>query len=199
MKKNVLWLSIMILFVFPQVCLSQAPKHLGGFTLGADIAAFKDQIKKDTVLNIRYQQYLTEVETNRISGFKSGLITYGTCDKPGKIVRIKLKYNDSSKKFFKTLLNRFKQRFGEPDEWRGDAFHVVIAWKWNFIDQHGNQISLTLQHNTMDREEKMGNAVKMTLTSQIRKELSCYEKKQPQQSRPQKQSGKIDWDLFVPK
>ena len=199
MKKTVLWLSIMIMFLFPQVCLSQTPKHLGGFTLGGDIAAFEDQIKKDTVLTVRYQQYLAEVEIDRISGFKSGLITYGTCDKPGKIVRIKLKYNDSSKKFFKVLLDRFKQRLGEPDEWRGDAFHVVIAWKWNFLDQHGNLTSLTLQHNTMDQTEKKGNAVKMTLTSQIHKEHSCYEKKFPQQPQPKKHKGKVDWDLFVPR
>jgi hypothetical protein len=51
----------------------------------------------------------------------------------------------------------------------------------------------------MDQTEKKGNAVKMTLTSQIQKEQSCYNKSRPQKTRDQSAKGKIDWDLFVPK
>ncbi|MFC1799211.1 hypothetical protein ACFLZL_05350 [Thermodesulfobacteriota bacterium] len=204
MKKNGFWLTVATVFLFSNVCLAEAPKRLGDFVLGENISAYEGRIQKDTVLTIRYQEYLSEVETNRIDGFKSGLIAYGTCDKPGQIIRIKLKYADSSKTFFKTLLGRFKKRFGEPDDWRGDPFHVVIAWKWNFLDKDGNQISLTLQHNTMDQEEKKGNAVKMTLTSQIIKEHLCYEKKHPEKAQPKpvkskKQKRKVDWDLFIPR
>jgi hypothetical protein len=204
MKKNALWLTVAAVFLCSNVCLAQAPKRLGGFVLGENISAYESRIQKDTALTIRYQEYLAEVETNRIHGFKSGLIAYGTCDKPGQIIRIKLKYADSSKKFYKTLLSRFKERFGEPNEWRGDAFHVVMAWKWNFRDRDGNRISLILQHNTMDQEEKKGNAVKMTLTSQIRKEHLCYEKKHPPKAKPKahkppKDQKTIDWDQFIPR
>lgn len=204
MRKYAPWFTAATVVFFSQVCLAQAPKHLGGFALGENISAYENRLQKDTVLAIRHQEYLEEVETKRIDGFKSGLIAYGTCDQPGQIIRIKLKYANSSKKFYNALLSRFKQRFGEPDEWRGDPFHVVIAWKWNFTDPDGNQISLTLQHNTMDQEEKQGNAVKMTLTSQITKEHACYEKKDPEkvlpkQPKTEKGKRKLDWDLFIPR
>lgn len=198
MKKTI-GLTVLALFFSVPLCLAQMPKQLGGFVLGEDIAAHEDRIQKDTMLNIRYQEYLSEVEMKRIDGFKSGLITFGTCDDPGKILRIKLKYANSSKKFYSALLKQFKKKFGEPNEWRGDPFHVVIAWKWNFSDKDGNQVSLTLQHNTMDQEEKMGNSVKMTLTSQITREHECYDRKHPEQHQARKKKGKINWDLFVPK
>ena len=90
------------------------------------------------------------------------MIAYGTCSKPGHIVRIKLKYADASKKFYEDLLKQFKKSFGEPDEYRGDAFKIVIAWKWSFVDEENHKISLILQHNAMDEDEKIGNAVKIT-------------------------------------
>lgn len=26
------------------------------------------------------------------------------------------------------LLERYEAHLGKPDEWRGDSFHIVIAW-----------------------------------------------------------------------
>jgi hypothetical protein len=160
----------------------------------------------DTALPIRYREYLMEVEIKKTEGFKSGLIWYGTCIEPNRIIRIKLKYADSSKRFFEKLLKQFKQRFDEPDEWRGDPFHVVIAWKWSFVDDAGNHISMILQHNTMDGEEKMGNALKLTLTDEIGRETRCYEKKHPKgtqarERRRMHKRGKAspDWDAFIPR
>ncbi len=79
----------------------------------------KTRVIMDTALPVRYAENIEEVEIKFTRGFKSGLIAYGTCARPGNIVRIKLKYGDSSKQFYKDLLKRFKKRFGEPDEYRG--------------------------------------------------------------------------------
>ena len=67
-----------------------------------------------------------------------------------------------------------------PMDWRGDPFHVVLAWKWGFTDNDGNHISLILQHNTLDQEQKMGNSIKMTVTNWIDDEEACYLKKHPE-------------------
>jgi hypothetical protein len=91
------------------------------------------------------------------------LVTYGSSIEPSRIVRLKFKYADNSKRFFDELLKRYKANLGKPGEWRGGPFHIVIAWKWSFTDRDGNDISFILQHNTRDEEEKQGNAVKMTL------------------------------------
>ncbi len=198
---------IVMFFIFflPGVCIAQAPHEIAGFILNKNINDYKNLIKKDTELPIRHKGYLREVETTKIEGYKSGLIEYGTCTEPGRIVRIKLKYTDSSKKLYEALLKRFKKRFGEPSEWRGDPFHIVIAWKWSFKDKDGNRISLHLQHNTKDVEEKLGNSVKLTMTSAIEEESRCFEEKHPEEkaSAEKSKSGKklesTDWERFIPR
>ena len=194
------------LFFVHGISFAQAPHGVGGFVLGDNINAYDQILKMETALSIRYMQYIQEVEIKKMKGFKSGLIGYGVCAKPGQIVRIKLKYADSTKKFFEHLLKRFKTRFGEPNEWRGDPFHVVIAWQWSFVDKENNRISMTLQHNTMDVEEKLGNAVKLTMKNLMEKERLCFKKTHPEFQTMRKEGHQkkdkavtVDWDRFVPR
>jgi hypothetical protein len=146
------------------------------------------------------------VEIKPIKGIKSGLIAYASCAAPGHIVRIKLKYKDSSKKFFENLLKQVKKKYGEPDDYRGDPFHILIAWKWSFIDKDGNRISLTLQHNSQDAEEKMGNAVKLAMSNLLEEDQRCYKQKaldhREKFRRPDWKvidPGLTGWDLYVPR
>ena len=205
MKKTFIFGLGLIFFLFPALCPAQAPSQIGGFVLGGNISEYKDRVKMETALPIRYAEYLTEVETNETDEFKSGLISYGNCAVPGRIIRVKLKYADSTKKFYEALLKQYKTRFGEPLEWRGDPFHVLIAWKWSFTDSQHNQISMILQHNTKDEEEKLGNAVKITLTNLLEQERICFEKKYPDQrtvkpsQKSEKKSGSVLWDRLLPK
>jgi hypothetical protein len=148
---------------------------------------------------------IEEVEIKPLEGIKSGLIGYATCTTPGKIVRIKLKYKDASKKFYEQLLKRIKKKFGKPDEYRGDPFHIVLSWKWSFIDQKNERISLTLQHNSMDTEQKMGNSIKIANRSAMTQDLKCYreaalDQRQKLRHRDWKvmTPGLSGWDLYVP-
>ena len=194
-------------FIAAGVAFAGAPYQIGGFVLDQDIKSFEDRVIMDTMLPVRYSENIHEVEIKFTRGFKSGLIAYGTCDQPGHIVRIKLKYADSSKKFYKNLLKRFKERFGQPDEYRGDPFKIVDAWKWSFVDEQKNhRISLILQHNSKDVEEKRGNAVKLTNTTLIEKDLMCYRNKQlDYRERLRQREWKAvkpengGWELFVPR
>ncbi|UCD32394.1 MAG: hypothetical protein JSV38_00360 [Desulfobacterales bacterium] len=205
MKKSMM-LSIILFFMFHGIGLADAPKGVGGFVLGKHIKEYKQMLKMETATSIRNQQYIHELETKEIAGFKTGYISFGNCSELGRIVRIKLKYLNSTKKFYNSLLKRFKKKFGEPSEWRGDPFHVVIAWKWSFIDNDNNRISLILQHNTKDQEEKMGNSVKLNMTNLIEEERLCYEKKSDEsgtslKSKTHETKNKlpINWDLFIPR
>ena len=205
MKKTPFLLVFLLCMVTPVLATGQTPGQVGGFVLGKDIAEYAGVVNMPTALPIRYSEYIREVEIKDLAGFKSGLIGYGNCAEPGKILRIKLKYANPSKKFYEKLLKRFKKRFGEPSDWRGDPFHVVLAWKWSFKDQAGNRISLILQHNTRDTEEKVGNAVKLTMTSRIEKERACFEEKHPdfrphrKKQESKKKMGNKEWEQFVPR
>jgi hypothetical protein len=185
---------------------AEAPAQIGPFRLNQPITESERYLDMQTVLPVRYMEYVNEVEIRSIKGFKSGLVAYSTCEKPGRIVRIKLKYADSSKKFFDRLLQRIIKRYGKSDEYRGDPFHVVVAWKWSFVDKQGNNISLIVQHNTRDEEEKMGNSIKLTMTSKLEEYQACHEKEiaasNSNASRPETEieiPGLTGWDLFVPR
>jgi hypothetical protein len=207
MKKRLLFISILVYLGASAICLAgEAPHQVGVFILNRDIADFKDYVIMETALPIRYMENIEEVEIKPIKGFKSGLIAYASCTAPGHIVRIKLKYKDSSKKFFGNLLKQVKKKYGEPDDYLGDPFQILIAWKWSFSDNDGNRISLTLQHNSQDVEQKMGNAVKLTMTNLLEEDRRCHKLKGLDHREKLRQGdwkvvdpGLSGWDLYEPR
>ncbi len=182
------------------------PQAIGPFALGQDLSELAPAVRMESVLPLRYQEYLNEVAIQPLAGFKSGLITYGLCAQPGKVVRIKLKYSDNSRKFYDALLERIKQRFGRPTEYNGDPFHIVISWKWSFVDAAGKRISLNVAHNTSEEEEKFGNTIKLTVGSAIKKERDCFLRRNPAVRKreadrriPLKEMSSEDWERLVPR
>lgn len=207
MKKRLLFFTILSFLWVAGICLAgEAPHQVSVFVLNRDISDFKDYVIMETALPIRHMENIEEVEIKPIEGIKSGLIAYATCTAPGHIVRIKLKYKESGKKFFENLLKRIKRKYGEPAEYRGDPFHILIAWKWSFIDKDGNRISLTLQHNAQDAEQKRGNAIKLTMTNLIEEDQRCYKQKAlDHREKVRQRDWKVmkpdlsGWDLFMPR
>jgi hypothetical protein len=160
---------------------AEGPRKIGGFVLGTDIGAYKDLLRMETALPIRHMEYLTEVETKNIEGYKSGYVVYGTCVHPGRIVKIKLKYGIPDRWFFDELLSRFKKKFGQPSEWKGDPFQTLIAWKWSLKDAQNNPMTMILQHYSGDDEEyTRGNSLRLIMRGLIDQEHRCFEQKHPE-------------------
>ena len=207
MNKRIFFITLLAFLWIAGSCpASEAPHQVSVFDLNRDIADFKDYVIMETALPIRHMENIEEVEIKPIKGIKSGMIAYASCSAPGHIVRIKLKYQDSSKKFFENLLKQVKKKYDEPDDYRGDPFHILIAWKWSFIDKDGNCISLTLQHNSQDADEKRGNAVKLTMTNLLEEDQRCYKQKALDHREKLRQRdwkvmdpGLTGWDLYVPR
>ena len=206
MNKKLILLTIL---AFTSIAIpglaGEAPHKIGVFVLGENISKIQDYVIMETALPIRHVENMEEVEIKPLKGIKSGLIGYVTCTEPGKIVRIKLKYADASKKFYEQLLKRIKNKFGKPDEYQGDPFHIVLKWKWSFTDRNNQRITLSLQHNSMDTEEKLGNSIKLTNRSLLADDLKCYrEKKLDQRQKLRHRDWQVmtpglsGWDLFVP-
>jgi hypothetical protein len=194
---------LILVIGIPSGVAADVPHSLAGFVLGAPMGDFKNRVDMSTVLSTRYLESLKEVEAKDIKGYKTGLVTYGTCIQPSTIVRLKFKYADSSKRFFEALLKRYKMNLGQPDKWRGDPFHIVIAWKWHFTDKDGNRISIILQHNTRDEEEKQGNSVKMTMWNLMLEEDRCFEKHHPETAAPPnfkfEDPDSVNWTPLIPR
>ena len=205
--KKIIFMSLnLAAFVVCGIGLAgEAPHQIGIFVLNQNISELKEYVIIETALPIRHMENIEEVEIKPMKGIKSGLIAYVTCSAPGKIARIKLKYKDPSKKFFEELLKQIKKKYGKPDEYRGDPFHIVISWKWSFVDKDNQRISMTLQHNAMDTEEKIGNSIKLTNRSLIEEDLKCYKVKALDQRQKLRHRdwqvmtpGLSGWDLYVP-
>jgi hypothetical protein len=207
MKKFlILCLNLAVLFTCGTSLAGDAPQQIGVFVLNQNISEFKDYVIMETALPIRHMENIEEVELKSMEGIKSGLIGYATCKAPGQIVRIKLKYQDPSKKFYEEILKRIKAKFGKPDEYQGDPFHIVESWKWSFTGKNNERITMTLQHNTMDTEEKIGNSIKLTDRTLIKKDLECHREKALDQRQKLRHRdwktmtpGLSGWDLFVPR
>lgn len=198
--KAIAALATLVLIISASAFADDTPHWLAGLRLGGQVQEFKDLVRMETILPLRFSPFIHEVETVEIPGYKYGLLWLGNCEEPGRIVRIKMKYADSSQKFYQKLLKRLKERFGEPDEWRGDPFHIVVAWKWSFMDEQGNDISMILEHNTRDEAETMGNSLKLTMWNLVHKEQRCYQQKYPENTEKEKPPQvPPDWNLLIPR
>jgi len=201
------------LFAVLSVCLwsppyahaGTVPGRIAGIVLGAQIDQIRDMLRMETALPVRRSEFLTEIELKPLDGYVSGSVTHGNCQYPGRIVKVKLRYQRDDKGFFDELHRRFKERFGETSEYKGDPFRMFLAWKWSFTDDRGNRVSLILQHNSMEDEDfPSGNVVKMSLTSDIEKERACYERLHPQEkvreggAQPGRDRAQEDFRRFVP-
>ena len=198
-------LILSTIFLIQGICFAAAPREIGGLVLGENVDSFQDKLDMETARPIRYHGYLREVEIKDLPGFKSGTIWYNAISSPNRIVRIKLKYEDSSKDFFDALLKQFEKRFGKPREWRGDSFNIFISWKWSLVDSQNNRVSMIIQHNIKDPGKKMGNNIKLTRWDLIDAECRIFEQKYPErkQEKPLKKDkfkkmGPKDWDRFIP-
>lgn len=173
----------------------KVPTEIGGFVLGSSVTDYPD---------IEHSNYLKQVVVTDWHGFRKGIISYGVCDQPGMIVKVQLKYEDGSKKFFKKLLKTYKERFGAPVEWGGDSFGILHKWKWKFTDEAGRQIYVVLQHNRQDHNHTIGNQVRMSLPKQEERERLCFVESCETSDNEEQQKRKMElkkpnWDLMIPR
>jgi hypothetical protein len=157
----------LILGLSPQLTAAapSAPLSVGGFTLDRSIEDYPVE---------GYAYYLNEMIYTDLKGYRKAFITYGACRNKGKILRIKLKYEDRSFEFFQELLSRYRDKFGAKPRFSGDQFGNVRAWKWTFTDEQDRRINLELQHNLRDDEESIGNMVKLSLPDLMNDERRCF-------------------------
>ncbi len=152
------------------------PREIAGYRLGTNITSYGDRIAPEGSFAVRLRPYLKEAAVSVPEGFASGYVVYGTCEAPGTIVRIKVKYEDDRRVFFDRLLEALKKNYGPPSEYVGDPFQAYVAWKWAFDVSKTEKITMILSHYDGDDEEHtQGNALKLSLTSQILKESRCHE------------------------
>lgn len=184
-----------IIFLPPLVFADNAPHEVGGITLGSHIDNYPELMKSN---------FMQEVVVTDRHGFRKGVISYGVCKYQGEILKIRLKYEDKSKSFYKTLLARYRDKYGEPDSWDGDSFGLMHIWKWRFTDKENNRITLNLQYNAKDPDSTIGNVVKLSYPDRIEEERACFMQMCDNahgktDAKRKEELNKSDWSYLIPR
>jgi hypothetical protein len=182
---------------------AKAPRELAGFVLGSDVAKYQDKLYDESKVPIWGQEYLHRAQLHPMQGIRSGYLTYGTCAVPGRILRIKVSYEDESLGFFNKLLDALKSRYGKDPEWRGDAFGTLRVWKWSVDDGGGNSVSIILEYYSGDDgTHTPGNSIRLSVPGWMDQEESCYKAKgrpETERKKVEDTEKKLGLDYFLPR
>lgn len=154
---------------------AKAPREIAGLRLGADIKEYGSRVAPGSPEVDLSMRYLSTVAVEAPEGFRSGYATYGNCEQPGRIVRVKMNYSDDSRAFYEKMLSLLKQRYGEPAQWRGNPFGSLRIWKWSFTDPELGDISLILQYYSGDDDTfTKGNSIRLSAPGLIARNRDCW-------------------------
>ncbi|ADU61298.1 MAG: hypothetical protein KUA35_00085 [Pseudodesulfovibrio sp.] len=164
----------LILLSAPCLAAEPLPLTLSVFTLGKDVDLYQSYCDGSQGLSQTDIPFLSEtnLRADSVPGVRGGSLTHGNCLGDRKLLRVKLKFHDTSQKFFNALLKEYTKQFGEPDSYQGDTFKNVIAWQWNFA--RGKEAVSLLLMWSRDKEMRPGVSIKMTLESLLDAEYDCY-------------------------
>ncbi len=201
MKRIILSLSVILLFSSSAFAGEDAPLSLAGIHLGDDFHKYEHLLRMEHAGAMADAVFLNEalIRTGAIHGVRGGSVIWGNCANSGKVLRVKIKFADTSEELFKKLLVRFEEHFGEPTRYQGDSFRNVIAWEWEIADDDGRHVRIQLMYS-VDPSVRPGVSIKMTDQTLLDLEFACYKKKYREKYRREEKAGKIDdLDMFVPK
>jgi len=199
MKKLLLsYLTVISLLIFPFTVHAaeedRIPISIAGISLGSDVTSYPE---------ITDSNFMKEVVVTDWHGFRKGVISYGICLNQDIILKIDMKYEDKSKKFYNKLLKKIKASYGDPDTWSGDSFGLKHIWKWHFTDKNDDRVTLKLQYNGKDSNETIGNMIKLSYPDKIADERRCF-MEMCEQSREGYDTGRLeelkksDWSHLIP-
>lgn len=180
MKKIVLITAILTMLIAANVFAAQnAPESIAGISIGNNVSSIHSLLQMNSASSPWQQEYTKRIELRELEGYKGGYVVIGNCQRPDTILRMKLKYSDSSLDFFNKLYGKMEKRFGKPNDWRGNPFGTLLVWKWSIKDPSGN-ISLIMQHFSGDDDAiTKGNTIRLSRPSWIKDEKDCWDKTHP--------------------
>ena len=168
--------------------------------------ALADKLVTNGADRALHQSYLGVVPVAPVPGYRSGYVEFGLCAAPGRIVRIKMNYADDSLPFFNRIMEALKARYGEPKEWRGNAFGTLRTWKWGLKTSSGQPVSLILMHyEGEDGAFTEGNSLRIAATGMVREEEQCHAAKLGREKATNSRAGQeadmksLGLDCFLPR
>lgn len=193
--------SLLLLAGLAMEAYAKLPMTVGGITLGDPIEKYENIIIPGTNMGNRDALFLNEmsIDPSQIPGTKGGSLSTGNSSEQERVIMIKLKFLDTSKQLYDVLEKYYREAFGAPDKWLGDAFHNVISWQWT--KKEGDDVVEIVLTYSKDQEIRPGVSVKMVLRSAWQHEFDLYRKKNSVRKKMPYMNGHYDRELlevFIP-
>jgi hypothetical protein len=203
MRRPVFWILFVIgHLIGPVVFAHEAPKGIASVTLGASISDLQDKVDLGSAVPLGGANYLMRAPLNPVNGFESGYVVYGNCKEKGRIVRVKLKYENDEESFYNEVLSALRKRYGKPTEWKGNPFGTLKIWKWSLKDAGHHPINIQLQRYEGDDDAfTPGNSIKLTNSKYLDEEKVCYESKKTSlkgERHDRTPTEKVDFEIYLP-
>ncbi|MDK2956024.1 MAG: hypothetical protein PWQ57_1520 [Desulfovibrionales bacterium] len=149
------------------------PKNVGDFVLGDDISNYTELVDMGSLTTPANHPYASQVKVKNIPGVKSGYVSFGDCAHPGRIFRIKLKYEDASDKLFHRIMAIYTNAYGMPESW-GDVEETFEGWKWSLKDDYGNEVNIILERYLRGEGVEPGVSLRAYIPSYRQAERECW-------------------------
>jgi len=198
--KRIHALTFCLLLVASTAMADDFPRTLAGITIGDSVDNYFDLCDMKMGSAIPDAPFLSEVhiKSDAIPGIRGGSLTYANSTAEHKVVRLKLKFHDRSLDLFEKLLDEYKDKFGEPDQYKGDTFRNVIAWEWDFAED-GERLSVLLMWSR-EQQLRPGVSIKMTLNSLVDAEYKAFRMRHDRSGKSKGKKTKIkDLEEFIPR
>lgn len=168
-------------------------KTLAGLELGAEMNRYWHLVYKDTATEHPDALFIKEVKLIpwAIPGVRGGSLSYTACREEELLIRVKLKFtergeslfrdlfSDSGERLFRDLNRLYRDRWGRPDMWLGNAFNTIQAWQWILGKDGSEQVEVVLMYSKVE-DTRPGVSIKMTLTTLWEEERACWERARDQ-------------------
>ena len=168
-------LCLSLLAAARQAQAVDGPESLAGIRLGQTVESQAARFVPSEADRAYHHPSLGVMPVAPLKGYRSGYADYGLCAAKGRVARVKMNYADDSLAFFNRILEALKKRYGEPKEWRGNAFGTLRTWKWSLKSKNGLSVSLILMHYVgEDGAFTDGNSIRLAATDLVREEEACH-------------------------
>lgn len=176
------------------------PTSLAGFSLGDDVKSYSDYCHLEKAVPGSDAPFLSEaiIKSDVLPGVRGGSLIFGNCNHKNELVGIKLKFHDRGKGLFDKLYKRYEKKFGEPDNYVGDAFKNVIAWQWVFKNDSKEEVALVLMWSR-SQQMRPGVSIKLTHKTRVKQELDCYLAMDEDKKMNEKRSRIKSLDQYIPR
>lgn len=203
MRKPIFWILFLVgHLISPASFAYEAPRSIGNITLGASVSELQDKVDLASAVPLGGAGFLMRASLKPLQGFESGYAVYGNCREKGRIVRVKLKYEDDSVSFYNEVLSALRARYGKPTQWKGNPFGTLKLWKWSMKDAQNHSINVQLQHYQGDDDAfTPGNSIKLTHGTYLEEEKTCYDAKRGSAKRESASgagSRQVDFETYLP-